>query len=73
MAYLSSDADLRIFLEANGRFAGVVVVEDNGDTGFRDSGLPAFVNQVLQILGSDGAHIGDSKDKTDCIEDIGFA
>ena len=72
MSYLSSDADLCIFFESDGRFTSVFVVEDDGDARFGDTSLTAFVNQILQILRPDGAHIGDSKDKTYRIEDIGF-
>ena len=73
MSYLSSDADLCIFFESDGRFPSVFVVEDDGDASFGDTSLTAFVNQILQILSSDGAHIGDSKNETYRIEDIRFA
>lgn len=44
---LSRDGDLRIFFETDGRLLLVVVVEHNGDTGFRNASLAAFVDQVL--------------------------
>jgi len=67
---LSSYADLSIFLKADGGFAGLFVVKDDGDAGLCDACLSAFVDQILEILGSDGAHVGDSEDKADGIEDI---
>lgn len=44
---LPGDADGGIFLEADGGFLLVSVVEDDGDTSFRDSGLTAFVDEIL--------------------------
>lgn len=69
-AYLSSDADLSVFFKSDGRFAGVFVVKDNGDTGFGDACLTTFVDEVLQILCSDCAHVCYAEDKTYCVEDI---
>lgn len=44
---LSGDADGGIFLEADGGFLLIPVVEDDGDAGFRYAGLTALVYQVL--------------------------
>lgn len=70
MTDLSGYADLGVFFKADGGFAGVFVVKDDGDAGLGDTGLSAFVDQILEILGSDGAHVGDSEDKADGIEDV---
>lgn len=45
---LAGDADCSIFLETDGRLFLVPVIEDNGDTGFCNSGLPALVDQILE-------------------------
>ena len=62
-----------IFFKADGGFPGVFVVKDDGDASFGDACLSAFVNEILEILGSNGAHVGDSEDKADGIEDIRFS
>lgn len=67
---MSRHADLCVFFESDGTFAGIFIVEDDGDTRFRDACLTSFVDQVLQILSSDGAHICYSEDKTYGIENI---
>ena len=45
---LPSDGNLSVFLETNRRFGFVAVIEDNGDTGFGNARLAAFVNEVLE-------------------------
>lgn len=45
---LSGDTDGRVLLETDGRLVLVSVVEDDCDTSFRNSGLTALVNQVLE-------------------------
>jgi hypothetical protein len=69
-ADLSSYADLSVLFKADGGFAGVFVVKDDGDAGLGDTRLSAFVNQILEILGSDSAHVGDSENKANGIEDV---
>ena len=47
---LARDGDLAIFLEADGRFLFVAIVEDDGDAGFSDACLAAFVDQILILM-----------------------
>ena len=47
---LSGNADLGIFLKPNWRFLFVTVIEDNGDTGFSDSSLTSFVDEILKTF-----------------------
>ncbi len=47
---LAGDADLGVFFEADGRLLLVFVVEDDGDAGFRYSGLPTLVDEILLVL-----------------------
>ena len=68
--YLPSDADLSVLFKPDGRFAGVLVVKDDCDAGFVDTCLTAFVDEVLEILCSDCAHVCYSEDKTYCVEDV---
>jgi hypothetical protein len=44
---LSSNTDLSIFLEPDGRLLFVAVIENNRYTCFCDSGLTTFVDEVL--------------------------
>lgn len=45
---LPSDADGGIFLETDRRLLLIPVVEDDRDTGFRYSGLAAFIDKILE-------------------------
>lgn len=48
---LTRNADGRIVVETDRRFFLVLVVEDNGDASFGDTGLSTLVNEVLRRSG----------------------
>lgn len=70
---LASDGDLAAFFIANGTAASVCVVEDDGDSGLRDAGLPLLVHELLQVAGADLLQVGDAQHEADGIQDVGFA
>lgn len=70
---LPCDADLSILLEAYRAGLLVGVIEDDGDAGLCDTGLPAFVDEILEILGSHGRHVCDAEHEANGVEDVGFA
>lgn len=47
---LTGNTNSGIFLETDRRLLLVSVVEYNGDTSFRDAGLPTLVNEILRPL-----------------------
>ena len=72
VAYLSSDADLSIFLESDGWFPRILIIKHNRNTRLRNSSLSPFIYQILQVLSSHSAHIRDPQHKTYRIQDIRF-
>lgn len=58
---LTSDRNLRIRLEAHRRAGLIGVVEDDGDRCSRNTSLPSFVDEILEIRSSDlmalGGHV----------------
>ena len=48
----------------------VLVVEDNGHTGFRHAGLPLLVYKLWQISNADLRKIGDAKNKANGVQDV---
>jgi hypothetical protein len=69
---LPGHGDIRIFLETDGGFGGIPVIEDNGHAGFGHTGLTALVDKILQVLRTNSAHIRDTEDETDGVEDVRF-
>ena len=67
---MSGDANLSVFLKADWAFTGIFIVEYDCYARFCDAGLASFIDQILQVLSSDGAHICDSEDETYSIKDI---
>ena len=55
--HLSSDCNLRVVLHTNRTCTAVGVVKDDGDAGFRDTGLTSFVDEILLVLRTHLEHI----------------
>lgn len=51
----------------------VGVVEDDGDSGFGDSGLTLLVDEFLEVGSPNLLQIGDAKNEADGIENVRFA
>jgi hypothetical protein len=69
---LSRNGDGRIFFEPDWRFRGVPIVENDCHARFGNAGLTALVDEILEILRSNRAHIRDTEDETDGVENVGF-
>ena len=70
---LPGDCNLRIGLKRDGRPCPVGVVKDDCDGGARDACLPTLVDEILQVGGSDCAHVCDTENEADGVEDVGLA
>ena len=55
--HLSSDCNLRVVLHTNRTCTAVGVVKDDGDAGFRDTGLTSLVDEILLVLRTHLEHI----------------
>lgn len=62
-----------IFLKTNWRLGFIAIIEYDGHTGFRNTSLAALINEILEVLGSHGAHIRNTEDEANGIEDVGFS
>lgn len=69
---LASNRNVGVLLEANWRLRSVAVVEHNSHTGFGDTGLATLVDEVLEVLRSNGAHVGNSENKANGVQNVGF-
>jgi len=70
---LSRHANLRIFFEADWTRALVAIVKNDRDARLGYSRLAALVDEVLEVLRSDGGHVGDTQYETYRVKDVGLS